>query len=47
MFVILRKLNGRWSVAVDEVKEEALDRVVTMWRARGYSVLPVRSEMGK
>jgi acetolactate synthase regulatory subunit len=43
MYVILRLLDRGWSVAVEDVEAEALERALSMWRARGYSVLSVRS----
>lgn len=38
MFTILREVDGRWSVAVQNVEHEKLDRVAGMWRARGYRI---------
>lgn len=43
MYVILRQLDRGWSVAAEDVEAEALERALSMWRARGYRVIPVRT----
>jgi hypothetical protein len=42
VYVVLRKIKGRWSVAVDDVEEKSLRRVMTMWQALGYEVMSAK-----
>lgn len=38
MYLILRNIKGRWEVAAQDVRAEALGRTMHMWRVLGYEV---------
>lgn len=42
MFAILRKNGNRWEVAAQDIPQEALDRAVLQWRARGWQITHVK-----
>lgn len=42
VFVVLRKIKGKWSVAVDDVEEKSLRKVMMMWQALGYEVMSAK-----
>lgn len=39
MHLILRHINGRWEVAAQDVRADALSRTMRMWRVLGYRVM--------
>ena len=42
MYLILRNIKGRWEVAAQDVRADALGRTMHMWSVLGYEVMSAK-----